>query len=172
MSSSSTNKQPLLIDRPLQRFAVLGATPALSNSSIFSGILGGGCTLLVDGGQDGATIDSLSIIATEVGTTAAVVLFFLSSSPTPFGITAENTAIAASAAIVSSSLGQRTNVSLPPLSVPVPNLGADTTTSETAKKNTGLMIEAGQLLYVGLDRAITAPTPLTKVNVFAQGGYY
>lgn len=172
MSSSSTNKQPLLVDRPLQKFATLGATPALSSSTNFSGILGGGCTLLVDGGGDGATIDSLSIIATEISTTAAVVLFFLSSSPTPFGITTENTALVASAAVVSNTLGQRTNVPLPPLSVPVPNLGADTTTTETAKKNTGLLIEAGQLLYVGLDRAITAPTPLTKIHVFAQGGFY
>ena len=173
MSSSSTNKQPLLVDRPLHEFTTLGATPALSSQANLASILGGGCTLLVDClGNDGAVIDSLSLVATEANTTAAVVLFFLSSSPTPFGITIENTAVVASAAIVSGTAGQRTNVSLPPLSVPVPNLGADTSTSETAKKNTGLLIKANQLLYVGLDRAITAPSPLTKINIFAQGGYY
>lgn len=151
----------------------MGATPALSSQTNFASILGGGCTLLVDcQGNDGAVIDSLSIVATELNTTAAVVLFFLSASPTPFGITAENTAVVASVAITSGTIGQRTNVPLPPLSVPVPNLAADSSTTETAKKNTGLLIMSNQLLYVGLDRAITNPTPLTKVNIFAQGGYY
>lgn len=173
MSSTSTNKQPLLVDRPLHEFITLGGTPALSSATNLSGILGGGCSLLVDClGNDGAVIDSLSLVATEVSTTAVVVLFLLSSSPTPFGITTENTAVVASGTLLSASLGQRTNISLPPLSVPVPNLGADSSTSEVAKKNTGLLIKSGQLLYAGLDRAVTAPTPLTKLNVFAQGGYY
>lgn len=173
MSSSSTNKQPLLIDRPLHEWVTLGATPALTTATNYSTIVGGGCFPLVDcSDNDGATIDSLSIVATEAGTTAAVVLFFLSSSPTPFGITAANTALVASAAILSSTAGQRTNVPLPLLTVPVPPLGADPAPSEAAKKNTALMVPAGRLLYAGLNTAIQAPTPATRVNVFAQGGYY
>ncbi len=173
MSSSSTNKQPLLVDRPLHEWATLGPTPALTTATNYATIVGGGCSPLVDCvDNDGAVIDSLSIVATEAGTTAAVVLFFLSSSPTPFGITSSNTALVASASVLSASAGQRTHVLLPPLSVPVPNLGAEVSPSETSKKNTALMVPAGRLLYVGLNTALLAPTPATKINVFAQGGYY
>lgn len=173
MSSTSTNKQPLLVDRPLHRWATLGATPALTNSTNFSTIIGGGCVELVNCiDSDGAAIDSLSVVAMQSGTTPVVVLFFLSSSSTTFGITDANTALVASAVVGSTAAGERTHVSLPPLSVPVPNLGADTGLSDTAKKNTGIYIEKGQALYVGLNTAILAPTPATKIAVFAQGGYF
>jgi hypothetical protein len=46
------------------------------------------------------------------------------------------------------------------------------TFTEESKKNTGLYIPAGVVLYVGLNAPILAPTPLTKVNVFAQGGLF
>jgi hypothetical protein len=173
MSSSSTNKQPLLVDRPLHTFAILGSAPCLADASNFSTILGGGCSLLVDcSGNDGAVIDSLSIIANQANTSQVSVLFFVSSSPTVFGITETNTALVASAVIQSGAPGDRTNVSLPPLTIPVPNLGGQTAVTETSKKNTGLYVPSGLLLYTGLSGAIVAPTPLTKVNVFAQGGLF
>lgn len=173
MSSTSTNKQPLLIDRPLHEWVSLGATPALADSTNFASVIGGGCFSLVDCiDTDGAVIDSLSIIATQASTSAVSVLFFLSTAGTPFGITAENTAPVASAVIGSSAAGDRTNVSLPPLCIPVPNLGGETSPSETSKKNTGLYIPSGASLYVGLSAAIVAPSPATKVYVFAQGGYF
>lgn len=173
MSSTSTNKQPLLIDRPLHQFALLGATAALTSSTNFLTIIGGACAELVNcSANDGAVVDSISIIAMQANTTAASVLVFLSSSSTPFGVTDTNTALVATAAITSTNAGDRTNISLPPLVIPVPSLGAQVSPTETSKKNTGLYVEAGQVLYVGLSTAIIAPTPATKVAVFAQGGYF
>jgi len=173
MSSSSTNKQPLLDDRPLHTFAILGSSPCLSDPANFSSLVPGGLSLLVDcSGNDGGVIDSLSIIANQATTTAVSVLFYVSGSPTVFGVTGANAALVASAVVQSGTIGQRTNVSLPPLSIPVPNLGGQATVTEESKKNTGLYIPAGVVLYVGLSAPILAPTPLTKVNVFAQGGLF
>jgi hypothetical protein len=173
VSSTSTNKQPLLIDRPLHQFAILGATAALTSGSNFATIVGGACVALVDcSSNDGACVDSISIVAMQASTTASSVLVFLSSSSTPFGITDTNTALVATATIGSTSAGERTNISLPPLAVPVPSLGGQASPTETSKKNTGILVEAGQVLYVGLNAAIISPTPATKVNVFAQGGFY
>lgn len=173
MASTSTNKQPLLVDRPLSAFISLGPTAALSTSSNFSTLVTGGCFSLVDcGDNDGAVIDSVSITATEAGTTAAAVLLMLSSSLTSLGINNSNTLVVASAAITSSTVGARTNISLPALCIPVPNLGGMTSTTETDRKNTGLYVPAGKVLYVGLSQVLVAPTPATTVNVLAQGGYF
>lgn len=173
MASTSTNKQPLLVDRPLHEFVTLGATAALSTSSNLSTLVTGGCFALVDcSGNDGAVLDSISIIATEAGTTAASVLILLSTSTSSYGITNTNTAAVARAAITSSAAGDRTNISLPPLTIPVPNLGGMSSPGETDRKNTGLYVPAGFILYAGLSEALVAPTPATTVNVFAQGGYF
>lgn len=173
MSTTSTNKQPLMVDRPLHKWAPLGATPALTNANNLFSVIGGGCTELVNCvSNDGAVVDSLSIVAAQQNTTAVTVVFFLSTSPTPFGITDANTAPVASATVVSAAAGDRTNVPLPPLTVPVPSLGGQAAPTETSKKNTGLYIEAGQILYVGISQQIVAPTPATKIVVFAQGGFF
>lgn len=173
MSSSSTNKQPLLIDRPLHEYAVLGSVPALLDPLNFSSILSGGVTELVNCfEEDGAVIDSLSIVANQANTTDSIVIFFLSSSPTSLGVSALNTVHVASATISSSAAGERVNVPLPPLCTPVPNLGAQSAPTETSKKNTGLYVPRGRVLYAGLSAPILLPTPATVVNVFAQGGYY
>jgi hypothetical protein len=178
LSSSSTNKQPLLVDRPLHAFATLGDTAALTSSSNYNTVLGAGCRLLVDcSSNDGALVDSISIIATEASTTASAVLVFLSTASSSAGITSSNTVLVASGAIASASAGQRTNIALPPLAVPVPNLASPAATmaaypTETDKKNTGLMVPSGALIYVGLNAVLSAPSAATRVHVLAQGGFY
>ena len=151
MATSSSNKMPLLVDRPLHSFATLGGAAALTDATNFNTPNGGGCVLLVDClSNDGAVVDSLSIVANEANTTASTVLIFLS--------------IAAS--------GTRTNISLPPLTVPVPNIGGLTSVSETDKKNTGLYVPSGAVLYAGVSAALAAPSSSTRVHVFAQGGFF
>ena len=173
MSSSSTNKQPLLVDRPLHEYAVLGSVPALLDSLNFATILSGGVTELVNCfDEDGAVVDSLSILVNQANTTAATVIFFLSESPTPLGVSALNTVHVASAAITSLAAGERVNVPLPLLCIPVPNLGGQSSPTEASKKNTGLYVPKGKVLYAGLSEPLLQPTPATTVNVFAQGGYF
>jgi len=178
LATSSSNKMPLLVDRPLHSFATLGGAAALTTATDFNTPNGGGCVLLVDClSNDGAVVDSLSIVACQASTTASKVLVFLSIAASAASITSANTVLVANETISSSAAGDRTNISLPPLSVPVPNLAgpaASTTTfaSETDKKNTGLYVPSGAVLYVGVDSAITSPSSSTRVHVFAQGGFF
>jgi hypothetical protein len=173
VSSSSTNKQPLLADRPLHEWAVLGSVPALIDPLNLSSLLAGGCVELVNCmDNDGAVVDSLSVIANQANTSEVRVIAFLSTSPQSQGISSLNTAAVASGLVLSAQAGQRTNISLPPLSVPVPNLGGMASPSETDKKGNGLYVSKGEVLYVGLNQPITLPTPINVVNVFAQGGYF
>ena len=164
---------PLLVDRPLHSFATIGGAAALTTATNFNTPSGGGCVLLVDClANDGAVVDSISIIANEANTTASKVLIFLSVSGSAASITSANTVCVASESISSSAAGDRTNIPLPPLCVPVPNLGADTTVTEAKKKNTGLYVPSGATLYVGVTAALTAPSSATRVHVFAQGGFF
>lgn len=173
MASTSTSKQPMLVDRPFHRFVRLGSVAALSTSTNYNTINSAGCELLLDcSSNDGGFVDAISIVANESGTTASVVLIFLSTATTLSTVNASNSACVASATIGSSSAGERTNISLPPLTVPVPNLGAVTSATELVKKNTGLYVPAGSLLYAGLTAVLTAPSSATVVSVFAQGGFY
>lgn len=178
MATSSSNKMPLLVDRPLHSFATLGGAAALTTATDFNTPNGGGCVLLVDClSNDGAVVDSLSIVSNEASTTASKVLVFLSIAASAASITSANTVLVANETISSSTAGERTNISLPPLSVPVPNLAgpaATTTTfaSETDKKNTGLYVPSGAVLYVGVNAPLTSPSSSTRVHVFAQGGFF
>jgi hypothetical protein len=179
LASSSSNKQPLLIDRPLHSFATIGGTAGLTTATNFNTPAAAGCTLIVDcSANDGAIVDSISVIVTEASTTTSAVLAFLSTAASSSAVAALNSVCVASIAIpAGNTAGQRVNMSLPPLCVPVPNLAspAATTTgypTETDKKNTGLFIPSGALLYVGISAALTAPSAATRVHVFAQGGFY
>ncbi len=179
MATSSTNKMPLLVDRPLFEIASLGEAAGLSSATHLNTPVGAGCKLLVDcSSGEGAVIDSLSVVITESSTTQATVLAFMSTATNAALITNANTMPVAAVAIPGgNTLGQRLNVSLPPLSVPVPNLASPAATmatypTETDKKNTGLYVPSGMLLYVGLSAALTAPSAATRVIACAQGGYF
>lgn len=164
---------PLLVDRPLHSFATIGGAAALSTATNFNTPASGGCVLLVDcSANDGAVVDSLSIIANEANTTASNVVVFLSTATTATNITTANTACVGTASITSGAVGTRTNIPLPPLTIPVPNLGGTTSVGETDKKNTGLYVPSGALLYVGVDAALASPSANTRVHVFAQGGFF
>jgi|TARA_X000001382_G_scaffold12809_1_gene8406 hypothetical protein len=178
MATSSSNKMPLLVDRPMHSFATIGGTAALTTATDLNTPSAAGCVLLIDcSGNDGAVIDSLSILALEASTTARAVLAFLSTATSAASVTTANTAYVAGATIGSTAKGDRTNIPLPALSVPVPNLASPAATvnaypNELEKKNTGLYIPSGALLYVGVDQAIAAPSANTRVHVFAQGGFF
>lgn len=171
MATTSSNKMPLLVDRPLHSFASLGASAGLTTASNFNTPTTN-VTLLVDcSTNDGAIIDSISLISNEASLTSVKVIAFLSVAPTPASVTALNT-VAVAFATVGSGLGDRVNMSLPALCVPVPNLGGDTSVNEVDKKNTGLYVPSGATLYVGTSAAISAPSSDSRVNVFAQGGFF
>ena len=172
MASSSTNKQPLLVDRPMHESETLGPVAGLSSAGNLTSINPAGLKVLVPATEDGAIVDSLSVMNYESNTTTTSVVFFLSSETVTVAATPANTHAVALAAVQSGTVGIRTNVPLPPLLVPIPDLGAFVAPGEKDKKNTGLIIPAGKTLLVGLSNQIVLPSPSTTVGVFAQGGYY
>ena len=166
MSSSSSNKQPLLIDRPLHEWVTLGSESCLVKPDNFYALAPGGFKLLVDcTANDGALIDSISIMAPEAGLTEASVLIFLSTTSAAVQITPDNTASVANMKIGSQAIGERTVIPLPPLIAPVPNVGDE-------PKNTGLFVPKGRALFAGLSESLQAPSLSSRVQVFAQGGFY
>ena len=95
MATSSSNKMPLLVDRPLHSFATIGGAAGLTSATDFNTPTGGGCVLLVDClSNDGGVVDSVSIIANEASTTASKVLIFLLrlAAQIPFALQAKRLA--------------------------------------------------------------------------------
>lgn len=177
MATTSSNKMPLLVDRPLHSYATVGGTAALNTPSKFNDLNSAGCNLLIDcTSNDGAVIDSISVIANEATLTAHSVLVFLSVAASKSAISTINTVCVANGVTGSTTVGERTNISLPALSVPVPNLAGPAATmatypTEVDKKNTGLYVPSGAAIYVGVSTAITSPSG-AEVHVFAQGGFF
>lgn len=174
MASSSTNKQPMLVDRPLNAYANLGPVAALTAPGNFASISQAGLVNLITTAEneDGAMIDSITVIANEANLTAARVLIFLTSAASALAADITNTAVVASAAIVSTSVGSRAFVELLPILTPVPRQGGLTSLTEQTRKNTGLFVPKGKGLFCGLTTPILLPTPASSVSVFAQGGFY
>ena len=170
---------PLLVDRPLLSWATVGGTAALTTATNLNTPNGSGLVALVDcSSNDGAIVDSLSVVITESSTTQTTVLAFMSVATSTATVAQTNTAVVASVVIPGgNTAGQRINISLPPISIPVPNLASPAATmaaypTETDKKNTGLYVPSGALLYVGVSSGISAPSSTTRVHVVAQGGFY
>jgi hypothetical protein len=177
MASSSTNKQPALIDRPLFNVISLGEAAALAAASNLRTPLPAGLKELVDPGTDGCFIDSVTVVAPESGLTVSKVVLFASRITTVSGLNPFNCFPIGMVAVNSSAVGNRANVPLLPLSVPVPNLASPAATtegypSEVEKKNTGLMLPGDWRLYAGVDVILQSGLGPSQVLVVAQGGYY
>jgi hypothetical protein len=168
----------MMVDRPMHAFAKVGTSAALSSPSDLTTLVGNGCRLLVDcSSNDGGVIDSVSVIENNASVSSVRICLFLSVATTSADITNSNTAYVAGVTLGGAgSAGQRTNIPLPPLSVPVPCLASpavnvDQYPDEVAKKNTGLYVPSGALLYVGVSQVISSPSG-GQVTVFAQGGFF
>ena len=97
---------PLLVDRPLHSFASLGASAGLTTASNFN-TPNANLVLLVDcSTNDGAIIDSISLVSNQASMTSVKVIAFLSVATSGAGVTAINT-LAVASATVSSALGER-----------------------------------------------------------------
>ena len=95
----------------MHSFATIGGAAALTTATNFNTPAAAGCVVLVDcSSNDGAVIDSLSIVALEANTTARNVVVFLSTATTATSVTAANSAYVGGASIASSAVGTRTNI--------------------------------------------------------------
>lgn len=195
MASSSTNKQPLLVDRPLLAIkdtssqVSAGAFPpgTAIDPPAAAGILLVDCTK-----NDGAIIEDLWTISREqttefydsdpngagapnAGKWGYVINFYICPSNTVFN---PQTAYFVCSVTSSPNEGQRVSAlaALPEILAPVPAVGSLNTAEGTATQFRALYIPKGQCLWAGAvaqwttdgtpDQAIFTPL------VGAQGGYY
>ena len=165
MASTSTNKQPALVDRPLFSAVTLGPVAGLLDPLNYNSPDPAGLVVLSDGGTDGALIESVTIASTQKDTDEYDVLLFMSTVGNPLMINAQNTFYIGSETIASSVCGETASIPLPPAIVPVPNVGNEA-------KNTAIYIPKNWTLFCGLSQALCSPSYTCRVIVYAQGGYY
>jgi len=165
MASTSTNKQPALVDRLHFNAVLLGSVHGLLNPGNYQSPDPAGLVALCDGGTDGTLIESVTIASTQVNTDAIDVLLFMSTVTNPLQINQVNTFYVASETIASSECGETVQIPLPPCMVPVPGVGDEA-------KNSGLYIPKGWTLFTGVAEALCSPDHGARVVVYAQGGYY
>ena len=170
MASSSTNKAPLLIDRPLLVIASLrdSTSPA---GAVEPGTGSNGVLLVDCTSNDGAVIDSLWLIQ-RVDDNATKVNLYISSSALSLGVTA--TGGAASAHFIgrfgfgaTQKVGAVVEMVLPKLLAPVPHAGS--TGAGEPPQFRGLYLQRGLALWAAAD----SPTAVAAApNIACQGGYF
>jgi len=165
MASTSTNKQPALVDRPHFSAVTLGPVGGLLDPLNYNSPDPAGLFVLSDGGTDGTLIESVTLASTQVNTDEYDALLFMSTVNNPLMINAQNTFYIASETIKSEVCGETVQIPLPPVMVPVPSAGCE-------PKNTGIYIPKNWTLFCGLSQALCSPSHNCRVIVYAQGGYY
>lgn len=186
MPSSSTNKQPLLVDRPLHAVARLDQTSQPAGS-IDPGT-GTNGVLLVDctGSSDGAMIDSIFLIQRSSSDESIVNLFFSTSNAmlgtTTTGGQANAWFINTCKFAADTPAGQFIEFALPFVLSPVPHAGQNTVTntSPLGSRAVGdtysdpprfrsLLVPRGLALWA----AVFSPAPNPDApNIACQGGWY
>lgn len=170
MASSSTNKAPLLIDRPL-----LVVTGLRETTSPVTGVEPGtGSTgvLLVDcTANDGAMIDSIWLIQ-RVDDDATAVNLYLSTSASSLGVTASGGSAGAQflgrfGFGATQKVGATVEMKLPRLLAPVPHAGSNIDNEPPQFR--GLCIQRGLALWAAAASPAAVPA---APNIGCQGGFY
>lgn len=170
MASSSSNKQPLLIDRPLLVVEGLrDSTSPLDGVDPGTGTTG---VLLVDcTANDGAMIDSIWLIQ-RVNYIQLPVNIYVSTSASSLGVTASGGS--ANARFLGqfgfgsmATVGSTVEMALPKLLAPVPHAGSNV--DDSPPQFRGLYVQRGLALWA----AAASTTAVTEApNIACQGGYY
>lgn len=170
MASTSTNKQPLLIDRPLMRVV------RLDNTNMPANVLDPGtatnAALIVDcTANDGALLESIELIQRAPNDTTEIRLY-LSTSNLALGVglsgAASDSQYLRSAAFgANQPIGAVVEFVLPRLLFPVPDGGGNT--SGAPLQYRGLKIEKGRALWAAANN--TTPS-FTVPQIAVQGGWY
>ena len=160
MATTSTNKQPLLVDRVFHE--VVGTDNAYNEGTDANGNIGkignnSAALLLNCVGTDGAVVETLYTIARS--TTPYTINLYLSTN-NDYLRPAE--AFFIGSVISATTAGDVTEMTLPKCLTPVPQVGTD-------PKNSALYVPANKVLWVARDgNSDIAGGPL----VGAQGGYF
>lgn len=165
MASSSTNKQPLLIDRPLLKIASLVGTLTPAGSvdpgSGTNGVLLVDCT-----SSDGALVETVQLVQRVAGNTTSVNLYLSTSA---LSIGADASFLAQANIAGGGDPGTTASFVLPPLLAPVPHAGGNDAASDAIPQFSGLRIANGWALWAACNSATSVAN---APNVLVQGGYY
>jgi len=171
MAATSTNKQPLLIDRPLHALATISSQKTgntgywLSNNS---------CSVLVDCTQnDGALIEDLYVIAREA--TSHKISFFMSNTTDVLRESDTTNVVYVTQVESGTTPGAIVHAENLPFGVaPYPTVPLASDNTREAGQFKSLYIPKGKVLWVGRAVASTeANLDFTTAPVVgAQGGFY
>lgn len=164
MSTSSTNKEPLLMDRPWANGVRLTAKYCPDLLTITSGMM----EVLLDGlraGFDGALIDTVQVVTHDA--TSHDVALFLSFAGTGSLFGPDNVMPIAKGSF--SGVGVIHTMELPELIVPVPAVAMAAPGSQAAGKNRGIWVPRGAQILVA---RLASAASLTGVQVVGLGGEY
>jgi hypothetical protein len=170
MASTSTNKQPLLIDAPFMRIIRLDNTSMPSNV-VDPGTATNGALLLDCTSNDGALVEAIWLIQRAASNVTEVRLF-LSTSNLAMGVglsgsTPDSFFLASAVFAAGQAVGARVEFALPPILFPVPQ--ATGNTGGTPLRFPGLRVEKGHALWA----AANVATPSFAVpQVALQGGFH
>ena len=165
MASTSTNKRPLLMDRPLLKLVSLvgTSTPA---GSVDPGS-GTNAVALVDCTTgDGALVEAVELVQRVAGNTTSVNLYL---SPSALSLGSDAVFLAQTNIAGGGDPGVRAAFSLPPLLSPVPHAGGNDAATDDIPQYRGLRIQPGWALWAACNSA----TPVANApNILVQGGFY
>lgn len=171
MATTSTNKQPLLIDRPLHQQVFL--TNSITGNADFW-LTNNACTVLVDcTNNDGALIEDIYAISRDA--TARNVSMFLYNSVTNLRENDTPSISFVGRFATSATAGDMVHFDdMPYVLAPGPSVSIGGANTRDSGQFKGLYIPKGYALWVGLAQvAATAQPAIADAPVVgASGGYY
>ncbi|WP_338442358.1 hypothetical protein VZG28_05135 [Synechococcus elongatus IITB4] len=133
MSSTSTNKQPLMIDRPFARGRLITSQVVADFRTPGTGV-----TVLLDCTEnDGAIVDTAFVFGASTNT--GEVALYLTTAGNVINISNSNSWPVAYLNIPSAVVGGHYFLDLPELLTPIPRVGS-------GAKNRGILVEKGEIL--------------------------
>ncbi|WP_126146894.1 hypothetical protein [Synechococcus elongatus] len=154
MASTSTNKQPVMIDRPFHRGRLITSQVVADFRTP-----GNGATILLDCTEnDGAIVDTAYVFGAS--NNAGEVALYITTAATIINVNNTNTWPVAYLNVNAPAVGGHFLLDLPELSTPVPRSGVNA-------KNRGILVEKGEIL---IGAKIGAPWP-TGHFLGIQGGF-
>jgi hypothetical protein len=179
MAGTSTNKSPLLVDRPIFRTVRLDQTSSLTGT-VDPGTGSNGALLVSCIGNDGALLEDIQLIQRVANDTTAVNLY-ISNSEIALGVTttggrADAHFIGQFALPAAQAVGAKISFRAPFILAPVPHgpatyAYADVPTwlGQRAPLFQGQRIEKGWALWA----AVAGNTPVANApNISVQGGFH
>ena len=175
MASTSTNKQPLLIDRPLhiQQNITSQKTGVADGDANPYWLSNNSCSLFIDCTQnDGALIEDLYVLSKS--TTAYTLLFFMTNTSDFLRESDTNNVTYLAGVTSSTTVGSIVHANNLPLGIaPYPTVALNDDNDRQSGQFQSLYVPKGKAVWVGRQASGTGNLTIAQCPVVgAQGGFY